>query len=420
MEFRFNLVDMYALQNLCGGKEVILCGERAVASGCAKKLMLIGIRPSYLLNLPSAPGADIEHTGLPEISVKELKEKENPFYILLTERKGVNRQAEYLIEQGYIYLKDFACFDKAAFQGKLTAGNSLDPTTGHSSGAYDENGVIIRGNNHLGGLKLAVIGASLADETYFDWKFWTEFLYEKLVSSGRDIIQILGASYGYTTSQCLLKLIRDILPCEPDIVLDYCPVENDCYYGENLAAPYVTGYQKKMMSLLKGRLKDRFEEKMVKTFSWGNRSEKPTAQIVLENMKIKQAICGELGIRYLCVFPPSISTKKIISEQDMTLYWCWEKHAATARKVYAEIEKRIGADLLCNVIDARGWVDEEAGIFYDQFHMYEAGNEIIAEKLACILEDIDNKDHFGFKRHMQEDVKVADMDDYGNQQRDRL
>lgn len=405
MEYRINLVDVYALLNLCEGKTPILCGSRDVALRFATKLRTIGINLSYVLDIESEAMTDkdikSETMGLEEVSIEELRNRKHPYYILLTERKGEGIQAEYLMRQGYTYLNDFCFIDKACAWGKLTACNSVDPTMGYSSIGYDEMGVKIVGNINSLGLKIGIIGASLADETYFDRKIWTQFLYETLTSKGMNIVEILGASYGYTTSQCLLKLIRDVIPYEPNIVLDYCPVENDCYYGESLTAPYVVGYQKKMMSLLENKLRDRFEEKVVQTVSLGAQNSMRTAQVILDNMRMKQAICDAYGIRYICVFPPSCATKKVLSARDMTLQWCWEKNAIVTRKVYAEIEKTMEKDLMQNVVDARGWVDDVEGAFYDQFHMYEEGNRIVAEKLATILTDLNNNEHFGIKCHME-------------------
>ena len=80
------------------------------------------------------------------------------------------------------------------------------------------------------------------------------------------------------------------------------------------------------MSLLNGRLKDRFEEKMVRTFSFGVQCSKRTSDIILDNMRLKKAICDAYGIMYICVFPPSCVTKKVLSSKDMSLQWCWEQN----------------------------------------------------------------------------------------------
>lgn len=395
---------------------MILFGKSDAVIRCDRKLRLIGIIPSYILDSDTdiAEKSSINST-MAKISIEEIKRMECPYYILLTDRKGEGKQAKYLIDHGYTYLNDFCYIDKACAWGKLEAHNSLDPTIGYGSAAYDEKGVTIRGDINSAGLKIGIIGASLADETYFDKKIWTQFLYEQMLSEGENIAEILGASYGYTTSQCVLKLLRDVIPYKPNIVLDYCPVENDSFYGESVTAPYIVGYQKKMMSLLKGRLKDRFEEKTIHTFSYGVQIERRTSEVILDNMRVKKAICDVYGIQYICVFPPSCVTKKVLSENDRSLQWCWEKNGIVTRKVYAEIEKNIEDGLAQRVVDARGWVDEEEGAFYDQFHMYERGNQIVAERLAVILKDLENREHFGLKKHMGEEMEFADMDDNGYQ-----
>ena len=74
LEYRFNLVDMYALLNLCEGKKTVLVGRADVAMRCARKLKLIGIVPSYLLD--SETDSDEEFDGYSAFGLKAISIEE--------------------------------------------------------------------------------------------------------------------------------------------------------------------------------------------------------------------------------------------------------------------------------------------------------------------------------------------------------
>ncbi|MCM1100973.1 MAG: hypothetical protein NC398_06270 [Acetatifactor muris] len=384
MEHILDLVDAVVLQRLCQNRNAVVFGTGRIAADYGEILPLIGIRsPSYL-----KISDEIMDKRIPTEKVMRIDEtfaEREKLYILLTESRGVNAQAEYLLEKGFTYLEDFDFISGARFQTALSKASPLDPNMGHGTLANNEKGCRLLGKNLDEDIKIAVNGASLVDETCFNWKLWPELLYEKSAAQEKPVTFLLCSAYGYTTSQCLLKLIRDILPLAPDIVIDYCSLENDCLYGEWMSAPFVIGYQKKILSYVQGKIGDRFENKQVKDVNLGYTKRQRTAEVILENIRMSKALCDVKGIRYICVWPPLAFTQQSHALEDIELQWLLAKRTRSALKILEEIEAKMSDEVRECIVDARKWMDGHEGMFYDQFHMKESGNRIIAEHMMKVL-----------------------------------
>lgn len=384
MEHILDMVDVAVLQRLCKNKKVAVFGTGHIAADYGEILPIIGISSPVYLKVSD----DIVDKRIPADKVILLDEaitKKKALYILLTESRGVNKQAEYLLEKGFVYLEDFNFISGARYQTALSKTFSLDPNVGHSTLANNEYGCRLLGENQPQDTRIAINGASLVDETCFGWKIWPELLYEELVAQKKSVTLMQCSSYGHITSQCLLKLIRDILPLKPNIVIDYCPLDNDCFYGEWMTAPFVIGYQKKIISYARGQIKDRYENKLVENVNLGYTKKQRTAEVILENIYLSKVLCDSKGIRYICVLPPSIITQQASALEDVELQWLLANRKRVFLKIYEEIEEKMPDAVRECIVDARKWMDGYNGMFYDQFHMKEDGNRIIADQMMKVL-----------------------------------
>ncbi len=380
-----NLVDIAVLQQLCKNRKVIIFGTGHLAADYGRVLSTIGLCPIFYLDIIGNGEPDKRIRPGEIIPVEKALEVKEEAYILLTEERGQVEQAGYLIDKGFRYVDNFNFISGAHFQTRLSRDTSLDPTMGYSTKSDNVYGCRFLGKNHKSDYRIAVNGASLVDETSFEWKLWPQLLYESLMEKEKQVSFLLCATYGHTTSQCLLKLLRDILPLKPDMVIDYLSFENDCCYGERIKTPFVTGYQKKILSLVKNQVKDKWEAKKANTICWGNTAGKRTSDVILDNIFMSRLLCESYGIRYICVFPPSITTQRVRALPDIELQWAYDRYGRISRKVYAEIEEKMSDEIKECIVDARSWMDEYEGMFYDQFHMKETGNRIIADKMLEIL-----------------------------------
>lgn len=384
MKHILDLVDMTVLQRLCKNKKAVVFGTGHIAADYGEILPIIGIGSPIHIKV-SDEIVDERIAADKVILIEEVVAARKEFYILLTEDRGVNKQAEYLLEKGFAYLEEFNFISGARFQTSFSKASPLDPNVGYSTSANNECGCRLLGKNLPQDIKIAINGASLVDETCFNWKIWPELLYEGLMAKQKPTTFMLCSSYGHITSQCLLKLIRDILPLRPNIVIDYCPLDNDCFYGEWMTAPFVIGYQKKILSYARGQIKDRFENKLVTSVNLGYAKRQRTAEVILENIYMSKVLCDSKGIRYICVLPPSIITQQARALEDVELQWILAKRKSTFLKIYEEIEEKMPDEVRKCIVDARTWIDGYDGMFYDQFHMKEDGNRIIADQMMKVL-----------------------------------
>lgn len=384
MEHILDLLDIAALQRMCKNKKAVVFGTGQIAADYGEILPIMGICSPLYLNV-SGEIVDKRIADEKILLEDEAIAKKEDIYILLTDTRGNNKQTRYLLERGFAYLKEFNFISGARFQTALSKASPLDPNVGHSTLANNEYGCRLLGINRLQDIKVAINGASLVDETCFNWKIWPELLYEELAAQNKPVTFMLCSSYGHITSQCLLKLIRDILPLKPDIVIDYCPLDNDCLYGEWMTAPFVIGYQNKILSYVRGQIKDRFENKLVENVNLGYIKKQRTAEVILENIHMSKVLCDSKGIRYICVLPPSIITQQACALEDVELQWILAKRKRAFLKIHEEIEEKMPEEVRKCIVDARTWIDGYDGMFYDQFHMKEDGNRIIADRMMKVL-----------------------------------
>lgn len=385
-----HLVDFYTIAHACIMKKVIIFGSGAKAESFIEKIRLFGIEPAYCIDF--CYGVKKECAGLKVLGYYEILKETVDIYILLTELKGKNEQACALQELGYEYLKDFNFMSGAYRQGKLDATNPVDPILGWGTSSVETNidGAKLYGDINSARYKIAIMGGSVAESCYYDWKTWPEILYEKLTQRGENVVIISGGVIGYTSSKVLLKFVRDILSYEPDVLIDYNAILNDAAYGLTNDTPFIVGYQKKMMSNLCQNIDDIYMEQLVKEVSFGNQHSKMVAKVLSNNIRTLKAICTEFNIHYLCILHPSIYTKRLTSNEEKELFQMCEKwHMDNCLKIYEELEKEISLHHMEEyIVDGRKWTDGYKNIYYDYCHMYEEGNAIIADKILKIIERI--------------------------------
>lgn len=380
------LLDILSIKLSAKDRDLVIYGMDRTAANCKRKLELAGLDNIIFLQT----GEEEQSSDYAEETVgwSDIIQNKKAYYVLLTEHKGGgNVQANALLNAGLEYVEDFNFIEGARLRTKLDQRTALDPNMGHGTWSGNKYGCRFFGDYKKAEIRIAVNGASLADETVFDWKLWTAFLYEKLVQKGYHVAFALYSNYGYTTSQCFYKFIRDIVPQKPNLLIDYCPWENDCFYGKSIKTPYVVGYQKKALALLRGKIKGQYERNPAEIIQMGLQVDQPTEQVIAHNLIYTKRICDEEGIKYLCVLPPSAVTKKRNCLEDEEKYWALWRENRYAGHICEAAYKEFADILSDSIVDARSWLDEYDNIFYDHCHMYEDGNEIIADKLLEVIHE---------------------------------
>ena len=264
----------------------------------------------------------------------------------------------------------------------------LDAQLGHTFKLDDcpYYGVRIFGDNSEDSFKIITLGGSTTDAQLYPFASWSEILY-KICKRGYNVTVICAGVSSYTASQELLKLERDLLLRNPDMVISYSGV-NDVYYEDDKKfasnyhrAVYWSAVSSKSKSLnRKGIFMGEINDWSV--FEWWLACE-----------KMMYGICTAFHIPFYAILQGMLGGKKWnIREKEIFLNGTRNgRHPDIYRK---DFEKEI---LLRDKMqelnkaeypflhDFSGIFDDE-DVFNDEAHVNELGNAIIAQNIYQLIE----------------------------------
>ena len=254
-------------------------------------------------------------------------------------------------------------------------------------------------------LKIVALGGSTTDSEIFYVKGWVYYLSELLQQNGISAAIYCGGVCGYNSTQELLKLIRDVLPLNPDIVLSYSGL-NDLFTQpkpeetERYRKPFITTFQTEFFSKLRQSISGSTVSE--KNIYYGLENDKSAADVWIDNTRAMSAIAKEFDVQFMSFFQPYMfderynitdsqaiilnrraptTTKEVRSKESFD-----EFVDNTVPKLLAEynnIRERIKD--YDYIFDLSGIFMEYKNIYIDSVHVYDKGNEIIAESIFDIL-----------------------------------
>lgn len=168
----------------------------------------------------------------------------------------VNERAGYAPKP---FMVDVAAIKRAPFElrqeGKTTKMSYLDPHLGYAhEHAVDRElgkgqwlpGFVLYGDVAAeGALRIVALGGSTTDP--LDKGNWPKQLQAILTEEGIPAVVYNGGVSGYSTNQELLKLMRDVLPLSPDIVISLSGVNDLAFVHSVPDHPMVHPYQKRLL-----------------------------------------------------------------------------------------------------------------------------------------------------------------------------
>lgn len=246
---------------------------------------------------------------------------------------------------------------------------------------YDEGskypGFAVYGEENKANYKIAILGNSTTDDNFTDFngKCWPAFLYEKCKSSGVTIYN--GGSNGYTSTQELIKLIRDVLPLKPDMIIVYDGFIDIC---ENADKPFAFSYLNKL-------LEDARNGREIEIYK-GMEREGSIFQNWLSNIVLMQAVAKASGSKFLAFAQPSrfYIEKENICEYFLSSTWFWDE---TAKNQHLAFKKELKQQcLMCGydyIYDLTDIFDDKEDVYIDSCHLYDEGNEIIADEILKVI-----------------------------------
>jgi hypothetical protein len=301
-----------------------------------------------------------------------LYEKKDDFKIIVTSDK--TKALNVLDDMGLILNRDYSIYDK--YTKNIPRAYILDIQLGYnfySEGKPDA----MPGFTQIGednGYKIVLLGGSTTDGTLFPFKSWGELLYEKFKQNGYSVKIINGGCGGYSSSQELIKLIRDVIPMRPDIVIDYTGV-NDLLRSVE-GHPFVSLYQKELFDHISSQ--SRFKENDISLklkmrqaeYTLGVEHNHPSWCQFTDNIRMMNRICCEFGIVYRAFLQPHLTLKR-------------ERFSTQEREV-AENEERITEEYISKMDefytharqlgeayleDITPLFDERGDVYFDRCHV---------------------------------------------------
>lgn len=383
-----------------------------------RNLMIYGIdqRAIDLCEYLSTKGASVycfideEHEGESVCEKKVISpidivyEEKDSFFIIIAKSEeyyGTSRQI--FLNQGLIEDLDFTYHSEVPLTKEAKC---YDVTLSYNRVVDSLEGFEVFGDVDNKSAKMIVaLGGSTTESTYLFIKGWAQYLAEMLKKDNIPAVIYCGGVAGYSSSQELLKLIRDVMPLKPDIVVSYSGL-NDLYgypkpterirYGR----PFITHFQVEFIEKIIDKLSPSadqlpimhdlmWQENGNTTVYYGLKNNKTASDIWLDNIRIMHAICCEFGVKFISFFQPfAFNGFYELSDEQKILYsrkspTCIEDGYEKWGEPYADDVKRIIDELekYSYIHDFSRIFENNTDVYFDASHVYERGNVVIAQRI---------------------------------------
>lgn len=248
-------------------------------------------------------------------------------------------------------------------------------------------------------ITIATLGGSTTDPTTSNIKSWPEYLFNRISQMGIPVRIYCGGISSYFSGQETLKLIKDVLPIMPDIVISYSGInDNDfCQSGYGVKKhPYFTSYHERFMKFAldmankEGYFRGVPIHEGVNKLTLGIPNEKSAPEKWVDNERIIHAICQEFGISFYAFLQPCRDYGNYINTGENGKKTYEENLQENIEKVtqwYKSAQEKIKD--LDYITDLTSLFDGKKNIYYDYCHVFEKGNQLIASRiLKSVLPEI--------------------------------
>lgn len=284
--------------------------------------------------------------------------------------------------------KEYTWLHDPTFNGyNLSRNQVMDLNLGYTY-IMDKNypGFHVLGNNNMD-FKIVILGGSTTDANSYQIKTWVDFLFEKCVSYEVTIFN--GGIAGYTSTQELIKLLRDVILLKPNMVIVY-DGENDAEHNYS-HKPYDFSYLEKVFRVATGQSSDL-------SFSKDNLriDHRDSFDIWINNIEIMYTIARMKGIRFFSFLQPMLCSKKeaYLTLREKSIIRCTTlsnvDYAWDASRYRSLVKERRIEEMHSYIFDLSDIFDEK-DVYIDHCHVFEEGNQIIADKIWEKVKDCINE-----------------------------
>lgn len=233
-------------------------------------------------------------------------------------------------------------------------------------------------------ITVALLGGSTTDETIYPFPSWGSCLWEKC--HGRVTILNAGVN-GYNSSAELLKLIRDVIPFKPDMVIVYDGF-NDAWSFADQTYRFKMTYLNEVFQFasehLAGDILGDVHRKKRCEPSAGIRENKTAFEMWMENIALMHAAASVADIDFYAFLQPCLGSKKKRDKEEEEICRMYPGDESEMRQM---AEFRHQADNMRieseydYLSDLSAIFDQVGGVYMDICHVNEKGNRIIADEI---------------------------------------
>lgn len=385
------------METLLCGKNVFVYGTGSEARRFAKYLRLLDFNFMGFYE-------DFENIDQEEIDRYPVNCIENYLY----EDQGFvviagDRVRQSIIKMGELdcqYLEDFVLAEPFAMHLLFVRKNALDINLGNTyigTSKYpglklperniqsEYPGFCIYGDYRADNYKIVVLGGSTTDGNLFRFMSWSEILFEKI--NKKNVTILNGGVAGYTSGHELIKLIRDILPMKPGMVIVFDGYNDTCQ-GKPVH-PYSFTYVKEIFDYGASRLEDEYvKQQIADELCEGTSAGKTRFDNWIGNMELIHDIAVSKNIQFYSFLQPMIMSKNRGKREDeiyMSSRQFYEKELYSSESFRNEIRKSGIKENHPYIYDLSDIFDDHTDVYMDVCHVCEEGNEIIANAIYDVI-----------------------------------
>lgn len=397
------------LYERCNNRKLLIYGVGIESKMLSSLLSICGIPVEYYID--DSPSGDCFEGRCVRHWLDIVYENHGSVFIIVANAKecyGLSRQK--LMQLGFSEHIDFTYYK--AIPGVIES-SSFDVTLSFSRVRYlSDCKKAIEGFELFGdvdnseALKIVALGGSTTESSVFFIKSWAPFLADRLNYNGISTVVYCGGVAGYTSSQELLKMIRDVLPLKPDVVLSYSAFNDIIVHSRSLQKikfetehfdmdfplerenrPFLTNFQ---VNYIKEILLKYPNDK--RNVYYGLQNDKSGSDVWLDNARMMRAISNEYNILFLSFLQPFIDNGyyTLTDSQKIVLNRYWPnlthpKYQADYFVLNCVNDIKSAIKNINYITDLSHIFQDCVDIYIDRVHVNEQGNQIIASHIYDVL-----------------------------------
>jgi lysophospholipase L1-like esterase len=234
--------------------------------------------------------------------------------------------------------------------------------------------------------RIVTLGGSTTDAVYAGICPWPEILYHIMKRAGIEVTVFNGGFASYSSPNEFIKLVRDVLPLSPSIIISYSGI-NDMLMEFDPPDEQSNRYKRPFVGKSQENIFNWISQKEGgATTIYGIQTEKSPAEYWIDIQRMMHSVSGEFGIKYMALLQANCyseglpsgylyeRTKDVFSENWNML----SESFNSLKSVYDEMERKIAP--IPYILNFRHIFADFADydIYQDFAHVYEWGNQIIA------------------------------------------